>query len=219
MATRARTGSCGAMCGSASVIGGIRATVSWNRDGAGRRAGRFRRRPGLHQGSSGEGALPGGGVPVFEHALGGRAARGERRMRVRGSGDRVRAYRPGAARAGVRPTPPAPRTGSRGTQSPSWTCSDGSSSITGSRPGSATRPAAGRRATRRTRSGSSGATSWSPCPTRNRTGNSPPGCSRAATGSPGTRITARMSRSRTCSPGRRRACRRCPGSRTTRAVG
>ena len=57
---------------------------------------------GLHQGSSGEGALPGGGVPVFEHALGGRAARGERRMRVRGFGDRVRAYRPGAARAGVR---------------------------------------------------------------------------------------------------------------------
>ena len=70
--------------------------------GAGHRAGRFRRRPGLHQGSSGEGALPGGGVPVFEHALGGRAARGECRMRVRGFGDRVRAYRPGAARAGVR---------------------------------------------------------------------------------------------------------------------
>ena len=45
-------------------------------------------------------------------------------------------------------------TGSRGTGSPWWTCSSGSSSITGSRSGSAIPPAAGRRAVWRTRSGS-----------------------------------------------------------------
>ena len=171
------------------------------------------------RGGSGEGALPGGGVPVFEHALGGRAARGERRMRVRGFGDRVRAYRPGAARAGVRQRHRRRAPGRVGQNHHRGRVPTVRRALPGRGRVPQSRPAGGRRATWRTRSGSSGATSWSPCPTRGRAGSSPPGCSRAATRSPGTRITARMFRSRTCSPGRRRACRRCPGSRTTRAVG
>ena len=55
-------------------------------------------------------------------------------------------------------TPPARRTGSRGTGSWWWRCSRGSSRITGSRSGSAIRARATRRAAWRTRSGSCAAT-------------------------------------------------------------
>ena len=57
--------------------------------GARRHAGRFRPGPGRDRGRADGRALPGRHVPVFEHALCGRAARGERRMRVRGVGDGV----------------------------------------------------------------------------------------------------------------------------------
>ena len=53
----------------------------------------------------------------------------------RGAARGVRAHRRRAAGAGARTTPPARRTGSRGTGSWWWRCSRGSSRITGSRPG------------------------------------------------------------------------------------
>ena len=65
-------------------------------------AGRFRLGPGHACRPRGHGALPGGHVPAFEHAVCGRDARGERGMRVRGVVGDLRAYRPGAVAAGVR---------------------------------------------------------------------------------------------------------------------
>ena len=76
----------------------------------------------------------------------------------RGAARGVRAHRRRAAGAGARTTPPARRTGSRGTGSWWWRCSRGSSRITGSRSGSAIRARATRRAAWRTRSGSCAAT-------------------------------------------------------------
>ena len=66
----------------------------------------------------------------------------------RGAARGVRAHRRRAAGAGARTTPPARRTGSRGTGSWWWRCSRGSSRITGSRSGSAIRARATRRAAR-----------------------------------------------------------------------
>ena len=125
---------------------------------AGRDAGGFRFGSGRGCGEPDGRALPGGVVPVFEHAVRGGVARGERGVRVRGAARGVRAHRRGAAGAGARTTPPARRTGSRGTGSWWWRCSSVSFRIIGSRSGSAIRARATRRAAWRTRSGSCAAT-------------------------------------------------------------
>ena len=125
---------------------------------AGRDAGGFRFGSGRGCGEPDGRALPGGVVPVFEHAVRGGVARGERGVRVRGAARGVRAHRRRAAGAGARTTPPARRTGSRGTGSWWWRCFSVSFRIIGSRSGSAIRARATRRAAWRTRSGSCAAT-------------------------------------------------------------
>ena len=102
---------------------------------AGRDAGGFRFGAGRGGGEPDGRALPGGVVSVFEHAVRGGVARGQRGVRLRGAARGVRAHRRRAAGAGARTTPPARRTGSRGTGSWWWRCSRGSSRITGSKPG------------------------------------------------------------------------------------
>lgn len=69
---------------------------------AGRDAGGFRFGSGRGCGEPDGRALPGGVVPVFEHAVRGGVARGERGVRVRGAARGVRAHRRGAAGAGAR---------------------------------------------------------------------------------------------------------------------
>lgn len=69
---------------------------------AGRDAGGFWFGAGRGGGEPDGRALPGGVVPVFEHAVRGGVARGERGVRVRGAARGVRAHRRGAAGAGAR---------------------------------------------------------------------------------------------------------------------
>ena len=70
--------------------------------GAGKRAGRFRPGPGRDRRSRTRGAFPGGVVPVFEHALGGRPSRRDLGVRVPGFAVDLRAHGHGAWGGGVR---------------------------------------------------------------------------------------------------------------------
>ena len=187
---------------------------------AGRDAGGFRFGAGRGGGEPDGRALPGGVVPAFEHAVRGGVARGERGVRVRGAARGVRAHRRRAAGAGARTTPPARRTGSRGTGSWWWRCSRGSSRITGSRPG-VRDPGAGNE------KGGEGERGRVPAPQRDgavaerRVACAAGGgsCSPGATGSPRIPITARASRSGTCSRGIGRRWPRCLEPGSTRAGG
>ena len=141
-------------------------------------------------------------------------------VRVRGAARGVRAHRRRAAGAGARTTPPARRTGSRGTGSWWWRCSRGSSRITGSRPG-VRDPGAGNE------KGSAGERGRVPAPqcdgavAERRVACAAGGgsCSPGATGSPRIPITARASRSGTCSRGIGRRWPRCLEPGSTRAGG
>ena len=126
--------------------------------GAGRGAGGFRPGQGRGRWHGTDGAFSGGLVPVLEHEVRGRAARGDRGVRVPRTVDGVRAYGHGAPGAGVRTTPRASDAAARTARSRRLACSPCSARITGSRPGSATRMRATRRAASRTRSGSCAAT-------------------------------------------------------------
>ena len=138
----------------------------------------------------------------------------------RGAARGVRAHRRRAAGAGARTTPPARRTGSRGTGSWWWRCSRGSSRITGSRPG-VRDPGAGNE------KGGEGERGRVPAPQRDgavaerRVACAAGGgsCSPGATGSPRIPITARASRSGTCSRGIGRRWPRCLEPGSTRAGG
>ena len=70
--------------------------------GARQRAGRFRPGPGRDRGRGTDRAFPGGLVPVFEHAVRGRAAGRDRGMRVPWTEPGVLPYWHGSPRAGVR---------------------------------------------------------------------------------------------------------------------
>ena len=70
--------------------------------GAGQRAGRFRPGQGRGRRSRTRGAFPGGVVPVFEHALGGRPSRRDLGVRVPGFAVDLRAHGHGAWGGGVR---------------------------------------------------------------------------------------------------------------------
>lgn len=115
---------------------------------AGRDAGGFRFGAGRGGGEPDGRALPGGVVSVFEHAVRGGVARGERGVRAPWGCSGCSSTSAPCRRCWCSTTPPARRTGSRGTGSWWWRCSRGSSRITGSRSGSAIRARATRRAAR-----------------------------------------------------------------------
>ena len=113
--------------------------------GAGKRAGRFRPGQGRDRRSRTRGAFPGGVVPVFEHALGGRPSRRDLGMRVPGFAVDLRAHGHGAQGGGVRQRHRRGPSRVRTARPPGPACSPCSARITGSSRGSATRiPATGR---------------------------------------------------------------------------
>ena len=143
------------------------------------------------------GALPGGDVPAFEHAVCGGDARGERGIRVRGAAGGSSGMSAWCRRCRCWTTPRARRIVSRGTR-PVWPgCPGCSAGIIVWRPGSAIRAAAGRRAVWRTRSGSCAATSWSRSPAWRGIGSRRGGCRPVATISPGVGTAGWAGRSRT----------------------
>ena len=117
-------------------------------------AGGLRSGKGRGRGRGTDCALSGGLVPVLEHEVRGRAARGDHGVRVPWSAAGLRTHGHGAQGAGVRTTPRASAIATRTARSRRPACSPCSARITGSRPGSATRMRATRRAASRTRSGS-----------------------------------------------------------------
>lgn len=80
-------------------------------------------------------ALSGGLVPVLEHEVRGRAARGDHGVRVPWSAAGLRTHGHGAQGAGVRTTPPASAIATRTARSRRPACSPCPARITGSRPG------------------------------------------------------------------------------------
>ena len=94
----------GAALGQALAAGASHGVGRLRRVGvdAGKHAGRFRPGRGRDRRSRTRGAFPGGVVPVFEHAPGGRPSRRDLGVRVPGSAVDLRAHGHGAQGGGVR---------------------------------------------------------------------------------------------------------------------
>ena len=94
-------------------------------------AGGLRSGEGRDRGHGADGALSGGLVSVLEHAVRGRAARGDHGVRVPRAAAGLRTHGHGAQGAGVRTTPRASVTATRTARSRRPACSPCSARITG----------------------------------------------------------------------------------------